>query len=143
MNGRFMVDPWQEMRRLQRDMEHLVTRMPTWRWPLRGEYPPLNVVRTDKGIVVEALFPGVDRASLEVTVVGDGLTIRGQRPPEPGIADERYHRRERPLGTFARTLSIGERLDGDTAEATYTNGILRVQLAAGAEAAPKKIAIQS
>jgi HSP20 family protein len=101
------------------------------------------VVRTDKGIVVEALFPGVDRASLEVTVVGDGLTIRAQRQAEPGIADERYHRRERPLGTFARTLSIGERLDGDTAEATYTNGILRVQLAAGAEAAPKKIAIQS
>ena len=45
--------------------------------------------------------------------------------------------------TFARTLSVGERLDGDTAQATYTNGILRVQLAAGPEAAPKKIAIQS
>ena len=41
-----------------------------------------------------------------------------------------------------RTLSVGERLNGDRAEATYTNGILRVQLAAGPEAAPRKIAIQ-
>ena len=49
-----MVDPWLEMRRLQREMEHLVTRMPAWRWPLRGEYPPLNVVRDAKGIVVDS-----------------------------------------------------------------------------------------
>ena len=143
MNARFMVDPWLEMRRLQREMEHLVTRMPAWRWPLRGEYPPLNVVRDAKGIVVEAPFPGVDRASLEVTVVGDALTIHGQRQAETGVPEERYYRRERPLGSFTRTLSIGERLDGDMAEATYTNGILRVRLAASPEATPKKIAIQS
>ncbi len=143
MNARFMVDPWLEMRRLQREMEHLVTRMPAWRWPLRGEYPPLNVVRDAKGIVVEAPFPGVDRASLEVTVVGDALTIHGQRQAETGVPEERYYRRERPLGSFTRTLSVGERLDGDRAEATYTNGILRVRLAASPEATPKKIAIQS
>jgi HSP20 family protein len=143
MNARFMVDPWLEMRRLQREMEHLVTRMPAWRWPLRGEYPPLNVVRDARGIVVEAPFPGVDRASLEVTVVGDALTIHGQRQAETGVPEERYYRRERPLGSFTRTLSVGERLDGDRAEATYTNGILRVRLAASPEATPKKIAIQS
>ena len=143
MNARFMVDPWLEMRRLQREMEHLVTRMPAWRWPLRGEYPPLTVVRDAKGIVVEAPFPGVDRASLEVTVVGDALTIHGQRQAETGVPEERYYRRERPLGSFTRTLSVGERLDGDRAEATYTNGILRVRLAASPEATPKKIAIQS
>jgi HSP20 family protein len=142
MNGRFMWDPWQEMRRLQREMEHLVARVPALRRPLRGEYPPLNVMRDENGIVVEALFPGIDRASLDVTVVGDALTIHGERNAEPGIPEERYHRRERPLGTFTRTVSVGERLDGDKAQATYTNGILRVQLA-GAEAAPKKIAIQS
>jgi HSP20 family protein len=143
MTGRFMVDPWHEMQRLQREMEHLVARVPAWRWPLRGEYPLLNVVRDEKGIVVEALFPGVDRDSLELTVVGDVLTIHGQRQAETDVPEERYQRRERPLGTFTRTLSVGERLDGDRAEATYTNGILRVQLAAGPEAAPKKIAIQS
>ena len=143
MNGRFMVDPWQELRRLQHEMEHLVARTPAWPSPLRGEYPPLNVVREENSIVVEALFPGVDRAILEVTVVGDALTIHGQRQAEAGIPEERYHRRERPLGTFTRTLSVGQRLDGDSAEAAYTNGILRIQLAASPEATPKKIAIQS
>jgi HSP20 family protein len=142
MDGRFMWDPWQEMRRLQREMEQFAARVPTLRWPLRGEYPPLNVMRNENGIAVEALFPGIDRASLDVTVIGDAVTIRGERKAEPGIPEERYHRRERPLGTFSRTVSVGERLDANKAQATYSNGILRVQLAS-ADAAPKKIAIQS
>ena len=63
--------------------------------------------------------------------------------PEPGVAEERYHRRERPLGAFTRTVSIGERLDPERTQATYTNGILRVQLARAPEATPKKISIQN
>ena len=35
MDTRSLWDPWQEMRRLQGEMEHLFTDMtPTWRWPL-------------------------------------------------------------------------------------------------------------
>jgi HSP20 family protein len=144
MDTRAMWDPWQDMRRLQREMEHLFGEVtPGWRWPLTGEYPPLNLTRDDKGITLEALCPGVDRATLDTTVVGDTVTIRGERKMEPGVPEERYHRRERALGAFTRTVSIGERLDPDRAQATYTNGILRVQLARAPEAAPKKIAIQS
>jgi HSP20 family protein len=139
-----MSNPWQEMRRLQREMEHLFGDVtPAWRWPLTGEYPPVNVTRDDKGITLEALCPGVDRASLDITVVGDTATIRGERKAEPGVAEERYHRRERPLGPFTRTVSVDERLDPDRTQATYTNGILRVQLARAPEATPKKITIQS
>jgi HSP20 family protein len=139
-----MSDPWQEMRRLQREMEHLFAdHMPAWRWPLTGEYPAVNVTRHDNQIVVDALCPGVDRATLDITVVGEALTIRGERKAEPGVPEERYHRRERPLGSFARTLTFGERLDPDRTRATYTNGILRVQLAGAAEPEPKKIPIQA
>jgi HSP20 family protein len=139
-----MSDPWQEMRRLQREMEHLFADyMPTWRWPLTGEYPPVNVTRGDKQIVLDALCPGVDRATLDVTVVGDAVTIRGERKAEPDLPEEGYHRRERPLGSFARTVRFGEHLDPDRTRATYTNGVLRVQLAGAAETEPKKIAIQA
>ena len=143
MDSRSMWQPWQEMRRLQREMEHLFGDMtPAWRWPLTGEYPPVNVTRGDQGIVLEALCPGVDRETLDVSVVGDTVTLRGERAPEPGVSDDRYHRRERPVGTFTRTVSIGDRLDPEQAQATYTTGILRVQLARAPEAAPKKIPIQ-
>jgi HSP20 family protein len=145
METQTMWQPWQEMRRLQREMEHLFGGDLTsaWRWPLTGEYPPLNITRDGEGITLEALCPGVDRETLDITAVGDAVTIRGERKAEPGVPEERYHRRERPLGAFARSVSLGERLDPDRAQATYTAGILRVRLARAAEASPKKITIQS
>src|SRR5688500_17826474 len=109
METRATWDPWQEMRRLQRDMERVFAdASPGWRWPLSGEYPPVNLTHDDQGIRLDALCPGVDRASLEVTVVGDAVTIRGERKPEPDVPEERYHRRERPLGPFSRTIGVGE-----------------------------------
>jgi HSP20 family protein len=144
MDTASMWHPWQEMRRLQREMENVFADVtPAWRWPLTGEYPLINVTRGDKGITVEALCPGADRASLDITVVGDAVTIRGERHPDPGASEERYQRRERPLGPFTRTVSFGERLDPEGTQAVYTNGILRLQLARAPEAAPKKIPIQN
>jgi HSP20 family protein len=137
-------DPWQEMRRLQGEMEHLFTELtPGWRWPLTSQYPPLNITRSDDGITVEALCPAVDRQSFDVQVVGDTVTIRGERKPEADVSEARYYRRERPTGSFARTLSVGEPLDGGRTQATYGNGILRVQLARAPEATPKKITVKS
>jgi HSP20 family protein len=144
MDNQTMWKPWQEMRRLQREMENVFGDLtPTWRWPLTGDYPPLNVTRDDKGITLEALCPGVDRSSLDISVVGDMVTLRGERKPEPGVTEERYHRRERPFGAFTRTVSVGEHFDPDQTQATYTNGILRVQLTRAPEATPRKIAIQN
>jgi len=144
MDTRTIWHPWQEMRRLQREMEHVFGNLtPTGRWPLAGDYPPLNITRSDGGLTVEALCPGVERDTLDITVVGNALTIRCERKPPADVPPERFHRRERPVGTFTRTVAVGERFDPDRTQATYTNGILRVALSRAAEAAPKKIPIQS
>ena len=144
METRTIWHPWQEMRRLQREMEHLFGNLaPAWRWPLTGDYPPLNIVRADNGLTVEALCPGVERNTFDITVVGDSITIRCERQPPADIPAERYHCRERPVGSFTRTVAVGERFDPDRTQATYANGILRVALSRAAEAAPKKIAVQS
>ena len=92
--------------------------------------------------MLEVLCPGVDRSSLDVSVVGDAVTIRGERKALPDVPADRAHRRERPLGAFARTVSVGERLDADRTEASYTHGILRLRLTRAPEAEPKKIAIK-
>src|SRR5262245_41408099 len=144
MDGRAMWQPWEEMRRLQGEMERLFGDLtPTWRWPLTGEYPPINVMRGDAHITVDALCSGVDRPTLEIAVLGDAVMMRGQRKDDPGAAEERYHRRERPLGAFTRTVSLGEPLDPDRTQATYAQGILTLRLARAPEATPKKIVIQN
>ena len=120
---------------------------PTSRRPGAGRSPASihrSTSRATNGITLEALCPGVDRASLDDHASSaTSVTIRGERKPIPDVAEERYHRRERPLGAFTRTVSVGERLDPERTQATYTNGILRVQLARAPEATPKKIPIQN
>lgn len=144
MSAPSTLHPWQEMRRLQHEMEHLFGGLaPAAHGGFADEYPPVNLTRDDKVVTLEALCPGVDRPSLDITVVGDAVTIRGERKAEPEVPDERYYRRERPIGVFTRTVSLGERLDPDATQASYRNGILRLQLARAPEATPKKITIQS
>jgi HSP20 family protein len=144
MEPRVQRHPWQEMRRLQHRMEHLVGGLtPALRWTLTGEDPPINFSRKDDGFTLEALCAGVDRDTLDVTVVGDVVTIRGQRTQEPDAAQARYHRRERPTGSFIRAVSLDEQLNPESGEATYKNGILRVQLARAPESTPKKVPIKS
>ena len=71
------------------------------------------------------------------------MTIRGERKADPNVSEEQYRRRERSLGPFTRTVQVGEPLDPDRTQASYTTGILRVQLARVPEATPKKIPIQN
>lgn len=144
MDGRAISHPWQEIRRMQREVERLFSDLaPAGRWPLTGEYPPINLTRTDTGLVIDALCPGADPQSLEVTVVGEAISIRCERKPEPDVQPDRYHRRERPLGAFTRTISVGERFDPDRTRASYRDGILEVQLERSMQAEPRKIPVQS
>ena len=144
MNRVMTWQPWQEMRRLQREMERLFGDGNwTWRSPLGGEFPPVNVTRKDEGITLDVLCPGVSRESLDVSVVGDAVTVKGVRLPEPNVTETGYHKQERPLGTFTRTVRIGERLDPNHTQANYSNGVLHVKLTRAPEATPKKITIQS
>jgi HSP20 family protein len=130
------------MLRMQREMERLVAGLsPAWRWPLAAEYPPIAISRGDNTLTVDSLCPGVDRNTLEVSLVGEALTIRCERKPPADVPEDRYRRRERPVGMFTRTIEVGERFDPDRTEATYRHGILRVRLGRTGTA-PKKIEVQ-
>jgi HSP20 family protein len=144
MDSRSIWHPWHETRRLQREIDQLFGDLaPAWRWPLTGDYPPINIMRTDGSVTVDALCPGVDRDTFDITLVGDSLTLRCERKPPADLPQDRCHRRERPLGGFTRTITMSERFDPDRTQAKYTNGILRVELTPAAESSTKKIPIQS
>jgi HSP20 family protein len=130
------------MRRLQRDFESLLDRSVGRRSAPPDEYPPVNVSRHEEGLLVEALCPGVDRGTFDVSLVGDSLTVRGERKAE-AVVDSRYRRRERQVGPFTRTIRLADRFDPDRVEATYRDGILRIRLLRAPQAAPRKITVES
>ena len=135
-------DPWHEVRRLQRDLHQLFERGNAASED--GHDVPLNITHTPDGLVfVEALCPGADKDTLEVTVIADTLTIKGERVTPAASAGARYHRRQRSTGSFTRTIRLGERIDAEQVQATYAHGILLVQLSHAPEATPKRVAIRS
>src|ERR1051325_4509611 len=78
---------------------------------------PLDVYETGDDVMVTATVPGVNPDDIEITVQGDVLTIRGETKTDETVGDERYHRRERTFGRFARQVGLPSSVDSGKAEA--------------------------
>jgi HSP20 family protein len=111
------------------------------RFPEEVDFPPLNITRLPEKLVIEALMPDVDRATLDVTTVGNTLTIRGERRQEAAVRPEAYHRRERGFGRFVRTVKLDERVNTESVRAAYRDGILHLELPYAPEATPRKVTV--
>lgn len=104
-----------------------------------GVWPPVNLFDDGNSYLVRAEMPGVNKDSLEVTVKGDQLLVKGER--EVRAAKASYHRREREGGTFSRTFTLPEIVDADRINASYKNGVLEVTLPRVPKALPRKIQV--
>jgi HSP20 family protein len=102
---------------------------------------PMDIYRTKDGTYhVEADLPGVEPGSIEVTVEHSTLTITAERAPGYGDS-EHVIVAERPQGSFARQLSLGEGVDSDHLTADYADGVLRVTIPAAPKAQARRIEI--
>jgi HSP20 family protein len=133
--GRFL-DPWSEVDRMQRALSR-------WISPSSVDFPAVNVWVSGDTAVVTTELPGVDPKSIDISVAGKSLTIRGSRDPEELKEGESYHRRERWSGQFTKTVEMPFNIESGKVEAKFTKGILRI-LAPRAEAEkPRKITVKS
>jgi len=108
----------------------------------RGTFPAINVYDQGNSAVLTAEVPGVKAQDLELTVLGDSVTLKGERKDEPA-ANERYYRKERPVGSFVRTVTLPTAVDPNSVKAEYRDGVLTVRMEREAEAKAKKVEIKS
>jgi HSP20 family protein len=102
---------------------------------------PLDVYRGGDGSYhIEADLPGVDPASIEVTVDSGALTIQAERTPAYGESAQIVVA-ERSQGSFARQLSLGEGVDSENLTADYADGVLHVTIPASARSQPRRVEI--
>jgi HSP20 family protein len=136
-----------ELESLQADMNRMLTgseRGPRDRASQRRRtYPLMNVWSSADGLVIDAELPGVDPKDVDVSVMGDELTLRGKVNAGEAQEGKTYHRRERPTGEFSRTLQLPFRADTGGVKANYTNGVLRLTVPRSEEEKPRKIAIEA
>ena len=102
---------------------------------------PMDVYRGEDGSYhVEADLPGADPDSIEVTVEHGTVTIQAERTPHYGDSDQ-VIAAERPQGSFARQLSLGEGADSENLTAGYADGVLHVSIPASAKAQARRVEV--
>jgi HSP20 family protein len=131
------------MERLQREMNRLFDSYSTDRQRSAPSYPAMNVWTKDDEAVLTAEVPGVTPEDIQISVVGETLTLSGERPAIDLDEDARYHRRERGYGRFTRSVQLPFRVDADAVAATFKNGILHVNLPRAEEDKPKRITVKA
>ena len=140
-------NPFPEMQDLQREMNRLFNafsgrteRAATL--PEVGWTPAADIYETKDEMLAVLELPGVNQKEIDISLVGDTLTVRGERRREEHIEEENYHRVERSFGSFSRTLVLPSVLDPDRIKAFYKDGLLEIRLPKREEAKPKPIPIE-
>lgn len=102
----------------------------------------LDVYTTPDSLVVEAALPGVKPDDLDISVLGDTLTITATTSADETRDEGGYSHREIRRGSFTRTVTLPSGLKSDAATASFENGLLRLSFPKAEEARPRQIQIK-
>jgi HSP20 family protein len=122
-----------EFERLRGQVDHM------WRRLTRGHpgrpgfflpvlEPPADVFETADQVVVVAEIAGIGEEEVEVEVVGDRLTFRGEKRDRRADPQHRHAQIEICYGPFERVLTLPAPVDPHGAEVSYSDGFLRIAL---------------
>ncbi len=130
-------DPWRELERLNRRFTEMASAISG------GEFPVINIWTNGSGAILTTEVPGIDPASVDISVVGKTLTLGGSRKAEENGEGESYHRRERWSGRFSRTVELPFLIESNKVEARFSRGVLQISLPRAEADKPKKIPVKS
>ena len=90
--------------------------------------PPLEVYESEDGLVVNAEIGGMPSEAIDVVIEGDLLVISGVRPDGGPCGRRVYYEARISYGELGAEVILPFAVDGERAEATFDNGLLRVVL---------------
>ena len=143
-------EPFRDLTDVRFAMDRMFERSLARPWPiLRWEPAPaqlaIDLYETDDAVGVTASLPGVKAEDVQVSVTGRTLTISGETKDASEENEGSYYRQERRSGAFQRVITLPVRVEADKAEATFEDGVLKLELPKVAEVkattikvAPKK-----
>ena len=102
---------------------------------------PMDLYRSGDHYVLHVDLPGADPGTIDVNVEDRTLTIRAERTARTQ-SDVQWVAKERPAGTYARQLTVGQGLALDDISATYNDGVLTLTIPVAQEAKPRRIEVQ-
>lgn len=144
MGALLPLRPFRDLERWARQFE---PRLPRWFEEYTdGEEEYLPAVESyikDGNLVVRSDIPGLEQKDIEVSVLGNVLTIKGEREDKKEAKQEDYIRREVRYGKFERRMTLPEAAVTDKIKATFRNGVVEVTMPVGKELAARKVPLET
>lgn len=98
--------------------------LPNASWAMLGG----DVFEDVRRIVVRLEAPGMHKADFDIQVIDDALVVRGEKRFEREGTEGRWRVLQCAYGSFMRTVPLPAAVASEDSQATYRDGVLRIEL---------------
>jgi HSP20 family protein len=95
---------------------------------VRKDSVPVNVKETEGSYQLEVVAPGFEKTDFKVNLEQNLLTVSAEKQETEQAATEKQIRKEFSFRSFKRSFTIDDKIDATNIEASYINGVLRLNL---------------
>lgn len=103
--------------------------------------PAADIIESPESILVTIDLPGVDPRSVDISLTGNMLTIKGEKALLVATEGQTLHMRERAAGPFERSLPLPVPVDADSVEAEGKDGVIKIRFNVSKPAKSRQIPI--
>jgi HSP20 family protein len=137
----FYINPYRRLSSLRQAMDKMVEDTFADTNPHEREMLlAVDVQANDEDYEITALVPGLQADDLEIEILNNTVTIRGEFKSCPK-EDAKYLLCELPSGAFSRVISLPTAVDASKTQASIKNGILLLQVPKAEAHRPKAIKV--
>ncbi len=121
-------EPFREINSLQREMNRLFDTLSAETPQQASFVPVVELHETPDAVELRVELPGMDAKDLDVQVTTEAVSISGERRSEKRTEDDGYVRTEFRYGKFQRVIPLPVRVQNQSVNADYKDGILQLHL---------------
>jgi len=96
--------------------------------------PAVNIAESEGHYHIELAAPGLKKEDFKLDLDRNVLTISAEKTTEQENNDKQYNKREYSYTSFVRSFTLPDSADDAQIDATYTDGILKIDVAKKEEA---------
>ena len=90
--------------------------------------PRVDILEEEKSFEIHVAVPGMNKDDFKIDLNDNYLTISGERKNSREKKENNFHSVEIQYGTFSRSFTLPENVDGNGISAKYVDGILEVSI---------------
>ncbi len=104
--------------------------------------PAINIYEKGKKLVVEAAIADIDPEKIDISVENNTLILKGKSEKKSEVEEKNYYRHEVKSGSFYRAMTLPCKVKGEEAQASYKQGVLKIEIPKAEKVKPKKLKIK-